>query len=94
MSHTPGPWMLQDCWEGGALLIRGIDPRSHPQASLQVVPIEDARLIAAAPDLLAALKAIVDALRIDAPGTPLNNHKYDVLGAAAHAAIAKAEGRS
>jgi hypothetical protein len=45
------------------------------------------------PDLLAALKAVVAILQKEAPGTPLNHHQYDVIGAQARAAIAKAEGR-
>lgn len=53
----------------------------------------NARLITAAPELLAALKAIVAVLRQEAPGTALNHHKYDAIGIQAHAALAKAEGR-
>lgn len=54
----------------------------------------DACLIAAAPDLLETLKELVDVLRKEAPGTPLNNHRFDMLGAKAYAAIAKAEGKA
>lgn len=42
-------------------------------------------------ELLSVLKAIVAVLQQEAPGTPLNNHKYDALGIQAHAAIANAE---
>lgn len=43
-------------------------------------------------ELLAALKAIVAVLQKEAPGTPLNHHRYDAIGAQALKAIAKAEG--
>jgi hypothetical protein len=42
-------------------------------------------------DLLAALKEVMAVLQAEAPGTPLNNHKYDGIGIRAHAAIRKAE---
>jgi hypothetical protein len=44
-------------------------------------------------ELVAALKAILEVLRVEAPGTPLNNQKYDGIGIQAYAALAKAEGR-
>ena len=52
MDHTPGPWKTAPCSGGGLILVR---PNSG-QISLQIFPAADARLIAAAPDLLAALK--------------------------------------
>jgi hypothetical protein len=42
-------------------------------------------------ELLVVLKEIVEALRREAPGTPLNNHQFDALGARANAVIARAE---
>lgn len=54
-------WRLQECQHGGAILVRGSDAlplaERHPQSHLQVLPIEDAQLMAAAPDLLAACAA-------------------------------------
>ncbi len=44
-------------------------------------------------EVVTALKAVVEALRIHAPGTPLNNHQFDALGIQANNAIQKAEGR-
>ena len=81
--HTPGPWAMVH--EGGA------DGGYYIGAKDQVVILPrgrmdeaDARLIAAAPDLLAALKAMV-----------LNDaHEYRDCHKAARAAIAKAEGTS
>lgn len=53
----------------------------------------NAMLISAAPDLLEALKAVMSVLKNEAPGTPINNKKYDQIGIDAYSAIAKAEGR-
>jgi hypothetical protein len=44
-------------------------------------------------DLLNVMKEIMAVLRKEAPGTSLNNHRFDALGIRAYAAIAKAEGR-
>ena len=51
--HTPGPWLTQPCTAGGVLLIRG----RTGQFSLKIISTEDGQLMAAAPDLLAELKA-------------------------------------
>lgn len=88
MNHTPGPWhdsvigTIEDqpaCWQiigaGGVV------------GDVQSVNPADARLIAAAPDLLAALKAclpIIDAHRRAALG------EGDIAAMAARAAISKA----
>lgn len=53
-SHTPGPWGLKPCSHGGLILLRDGITQSH----LQIAPEADARLIAAAPDLLAALEEV------------------------------------
>lgn len=42
-------------------------------------------------EMASVLKDILAALRQDAPGTPLNNHKYDALGIRAYDAIRKRE---
>ena len=54
--HTPGPWSVYPCDQGGGILRRG--DRQHPQSHLQIVPMEDARLIAAAPELLALIQRV------------------------------------
>jgi hypothetical protein len=41
--------------------------------------------------LVEALEEILEALRVDAPGTPLNNHKYDALGIKARAGLSHAK---
>lgn len=80
-AHTPGPWTLAPCSHGGAILRRGTEERgNHPQTHLQIVPIEDARLIASAPDLLIALRAL------------LASHPDSPMAEQARRVIAKAEG--
>ena len=41
-------------------------------------------------DVVDALSEVLKALREEAPGTPLNNHRFDALGIKAYAALAKA----
>lgn len=60
--HTSGPWEVVPNSSGGMTLIRGnnVDRRlRHPQTHLQIVPDEDAMLIAASPELLAVAQAVV-----------------------------------
>jgi hypothetical protein len=96
--HTPGPWkasadMVQHgcCWD---VAITAIAPPDHAMYGREKIVIaecnnEDARLICAAPDLLAALEAL---LRF-AENT--ESELGIVLGSAnsARAAIAKARGK-
>jgi hypothetical protein len=100
LTHTPPPWSAHIARpisnhaggfsvEADGVVICGCagwPPRAGESAA-------NARLLAAAPELLAALKAIVAVLQKEAPGTALNHHQYDAIGIQAHAAIAKAEGR-
>lgn len=60
--HTLGPWLLNETPSGGAILVRGGGSHRHMQSHLQIVPIEDAHLIAAAPCLLDALEEVLDGL--------------------------------
>jgi hypothetical protein len=93
MTHTPGPWT-----SGGFAIVSdrpypqwreiatvACDPRdlSDPEAAA------NARLIAAAPELLSALREIV---HYDEGSSEQGSYGYDVLGRC-KAAIAKAEGR-
>ena len=81
--HTPGPWVLESPESGGRVLAQ--DERATiihtPTGSpFNELVIADARLIAAAPDLLEALQAMLSI------GQP------DGLAENARAAIAKATG--
>lgn len=79
--------------EGGSqvclLSIRG-EATEETQDDLERRTAKRAKMIAAAPDLAEALKELLDALRIHAPGTDMNNHKFDALGIKCHDALTKA----
>jgi hypothetical protein len=85
MSHTPGPWTYREGYRGteeyvvqrgheGGFVVEGLS-KERAEA--------DARLIAAAPEMLEALKGLLD--RFYAPACP----EWDAV----RAAIAKAEGK-
>lgn len=92
-SHTPGPWTCDpngDGWrvtahtpmkDGGKLFTR--------VATVHGMKGYDARLIGAAPELLAALRRLVDVLADGEWGT----HEHGLAGDAARRAIAQAEGK-
>jgi hypothetical protein len=98
--HTPGPWDTQECSNGGLVLLRGKYGK-HAQSHLQIVPKEDARLIAAAPDLYEACRIALDSLRAwNEMSVPREmreavkrsyEHSPEIKGLLA--ALAKAEGR-
>jgi hypothetical protein len=83
-THTPGPWRTRnvddhmyldaDTWDAFARVVVVVDDEPDPEGEA------NARLIAAAPEMLEALKEAVDDLRGPAETKAL-------------AAIAKAEGR-
>jgi len=89
-AHTPAPWTVQKgaygaIWAGPAQLPHpGRDSMRLEERMAERAA--DAALIAAAPDMLVALKALLGA---EADGFPL---PFDHRRAAAIAAIAKAEG--
>lgn len=103
--YTPGPWTVQDVPSCG-LEVHWREPRpnelnapvchmrwtSGMHAETEARVLADAHLIAAAPDLFEALKDLVEVLRREAPGTPLNNTRFDALGIKANNALAKAAG--
>lgn len=103
MAHTLKPWNL--IWHGNEqypfpLSIHSEDGEEWIARDGTVSSEAYARLIAAAPELLAALKGIIDNTDPD-PHDPwrcrtLNNGfaRWEALIAAADAAIAKAEGKS
>jgi len=84
-THTPGPWKFtrdDDVYDANDDVVGGI---SGPTASEQRA---NARLVAAAPDMLEVLRSLV---RDNAGVT----HEYlHIIRAKARAAIAKAEGRT
>ena len=96
--HTPGPWQTESLEHDGNCNVtwRPICTESHTLIAYCTLGPEEheegnARLIAAAPELLEALKAIRDHTFVDAEGPELRaqnecNHRR------ACAAIAKAEG--
>jgi hypothetical protein len=93
-THTPGPWRVVErgpqTRTGPALRIfGGGDDHNFPVCD--PVRDDDARLIAAVPDLLAALAALVDDSWSDISGQPCVPNKATVE--AARAALAKAGAR-
>lgn len=92
--HTPGPWaydadskeVFADCEEHGCgwiALVNGND--SQDRILPDEMRLANARLIAAAPELLEALRALLDRV--------LENGGFGSIVEAAGEAIAKAEGR-
>lgn len=95
MSHTPGPWTVQ----GQAVLSDRPYPEWKQIAGVRIGNADNwsdpegesnARLIAAAPELLAALKELV---HYDEGSSEQGSYGYEVLQLCKNA-IAKAEGRS
>lgn len=99
-AHTPGPWELDEGDDGDNFTIRAdgefvtrltksryTDDRRDPEA------YANAALIAAAPDLLAALKALADEYGPNAGRMAIGSPRRE-LWRAAGAAITRAEGRS
>lgn len=91
--HTPGPWSLSLNIDGDYLLDTG---DTEETAVIFVTEenngIANATLIAAAPDLLEALEAMLAAFSIDSGGN-INHPKYLAIMQAA-IAIRKAEATS
>jgi len=81
--HTPGPWSLEPAWADRADWAVAIVNRDHMRDDWDVCSVHsteaNARLIAAAPDLLNALTVLADAA--ESRGIPAD---------AARAAIARA----
>lgn len=107
MTHTPGPWSYwpKSAYPDGVISQDATTthiavPVFHPDVNRTTA---NARLIAAAPDLLAALKTLVDLIELSGPRriapnkSPIEAVRATLTKAdweAARAAIAKAEGRS
>lgn len=87
-NHTPGPWRFFS--EGGKLLGRIYSAAGKTICIFNKSPSEaDARLIAAAPDLLEVLQSVADFF--DGP-TGWTQEQEDLLRGRLHAIIAKAMG--
>lgn len=95
--HTAGPWIADPIDEGTCEDVEvpagsfWISEHKHAGEVIAVVELNaaaNARLIAAAPELLAALEQVEDAVRNAINGEP------DIDIEKVRAAIAKAEGRS
>jgi hypothetical protein len=86
MTHTPGPWVVSNDTIGSD---HGDIARIHYQSSRTARGWEDRFVIAAAPEMLAALKEIV---AYDEGSNDPEDYGYEVL-VRCKTAIAKAEGR-
>lgn len=90
MSHTPGPWRIGDA---GHTVFGPPNGSPSPRTVATVVPHNDrrdnARLIAAAPDLLEACKDCLERLQAYSE----RGLSFPLTTAKARTAIAKAEGR-
>ena len=96
--HTPGPWHWINDGNGNKWGSRGLEPAiiSGTVEGLVSVDDADARLIAAAPDLLAALQFYANADSWRDVDTGIGLYPGDAIdyGATARAAIAKATGEA
>jgi hypothetical protein len=66
-AHTPGPWFVHEIDDGVSYLIGSVgslDIRAPVSMEDAGSMMADARLIAAAPDLLAVLVAITDEMQV------------------------------
>lgn len=91
MAHTPGPWWVDGPGEG--IEVHDTFGRTASvwgEGGKESEAWANARLIAAAPELLAALKFIVNDCPEPGEAAQLTAHGYNL----ACSAIAKAEGRT
>ena len=92
-THTPGPWVVQESFnEGVNLLVKPVPGQVVAEVDKGPNMVGNARLIAAAPDLLAALCELVGIAEFDLLDDKSNVWRSALINA--NAAIAKAEGRS
>jgi hypothetical protein len=82
VSHTPGPWHVH---EGQDYIVVLSDHTCTDEPLAEVSTLANARLIAAAPELLAIAKAVLESEQVET---------YSTLAIVARAAIAKVEGRA
>lgn len=82
--HTPGPWII-DHSARGCVVRPGKQTRKGQRISADLT-LADARLVAAAPELLTVLRTLVEGFDGDTECTEL----LDIINTTARAAIAKA----
>ena len=82
--HTPGPWLTYVSKWPDQIVIRSMFPCGQERAHVAVTNSENARLIAAAPELLEALQGLLEITDF--------HELYGSKTEAARAAIAKATG--
>jgi hypothetical protein len=96
--HTPGPWWVDDmAYSARAVANRAAtypsglstDEKTAHMAAIDAESAANAALIAAAPDLKAALQRVLRAIATEGGHVPDVEHARE----SARAAIAKAEGR-
>jgi hypothetical protein len=102
--HTPGPWTVTDDWYIGHAHGGGTFAEVKSCARVPTQAHDEhranARLIAAAPEMLAALRAILaepygcSLCDSGKPRNPSKGHQADCPFEAARAAITRAEGKS
>lgn len=91
-THAQGPWSAHPNWNGSAFEVRSYGAGvAWVHADSEEELVANAQLVAAAPDLLRALRDIN--ARLCARGGP-TPHELAECRALAQRAIAKAEGRS
>lgn len=88
-AHTPGPW---ECIEHKPYRSYTVQNTGRQRVATVEHAEADARLIAASPDLLAALRAAADILETAGSGEPPLRQTCVRYAAAARAAITKATG--
>lgn len=96
-AHTPGPWnavnndagTALEIWDDDGQMIANVQPQDPP-----AVEHANAALIAAAPDLLAALREFTDVWDSGRSFASIDVDDIEAMRRRARAAIAKAEGRS
>lgn len=96
MKHTPGPWTINKCQCGAEVCDRYHTSNGHFYQG-SGYSLDDAILIAAAPDLLEELKEAIDAVkslcfRLEELGHDTGDWTITIEDG--EAAIAKAEGRT
>lgn len=88
--HTPGPWRVAETVKvlrvDGAAMVRPVDDNNYEYGAVAAIPIgkQNANLVAAAPELLDALEALMPYVK--------GSESFATQYANALAAIAKARG--